>query len=187
MLDAIKLVGDFTVRIALHFPDRHHTERGIAELVEKVLAFLRHLRGEVGGGLDAQQLVGVEIFQISEAADLASASRPAGFVMNMVDRLAHRQHKEQLPKVVTVLKLGEPSLFGATEEAVENADDDILLISPAPGGASESALCQADKPTEIGVPELLGRLAVAVLQVADQPRDGTFGGQCRISRNEIGG
>ena len=37
------------------------------------------------------------------------------------------------------------------------------------------AVGQADEATEVSFPELLGRLAVAVLQVADQPRDGALG------------
>jgi hypothetical protein len=56
-------------------------------------------------------------------------------------------------------------------KALERTESDILLIGHATGRAMELTPRHVHHPKEIGVPELLGRLGITVLELSDPDPD----------------
>jgi hypothetical protein len=81
-----------------------------------------------------------------------------------IDRFPNRDDVEDLPEIVAVLEAWETSLLGAEQEALHDAQGDVLLVSPMGAALADPVACQPDEPLEVRLPEPLSALAVTTLE-----------------------
>src|SRR5262245_51966191 len=70
-----------------------------------------------------------------------------------------------MPQVVAVIQTGESALLGAATKAVEGAQGDILFVGEASRCPAQLEPSQPDQPAIVTLPQLLGSLGAARLQV----------------------
>ena len=108
-------------------------QRVIAQAAIEPPAFLGHLGRQLGGGLGIEDLFEARSRQIREDEHPAGAPCRPTLVAHQVDRLAHGDDDQQLPKVVAVVELRELAAFGPLIEALEGTEGHILLVGRARG------------------------------------------------------
>src|SRR5271157_1116488 len=154
--DTPELRSDLGVGVPFHLPPRHRAQRVIAQAAIEPPAFLGHLDRQLGVQLGIEDLFEARFHQIREDEHPAGASCRPTLVAHLVDRLAHGDDGQQLPKVVAVVELRELAAFGPLIEALEGAEGHILLVGRAARGAPEPGAGEPDQPLEVSLPELLG-------------------------------
>ena len=124
-------------------------------------------------------------------ADSPSTSPPAALlprlVPHRVERLAHRDRRQQPPEVVPVVQLRELAPAGAIAEALEGAQGHVLLVERPPAMRRQPRAGQPDQPLEVAIPEPLDVRTVASLDPVDPDRDRILLGPRRQSPIEPSG
>jgi hypothetical protein len=82
-----------------------------------------------------------------------------------------RERQEEGPGILVILQRGKPTVPCPSTKALERTESHILLIGHATGRAVELAPRHFHHPKEIGVPKLLGRLRITVLELRDPDPD----------------
>ena len=103
--------------------------------------------------------------------DLPLPSRLPPLSPHQVDRLALGDDDEDLPEVVAVGEPGELPALGPPIEAVEGAQRDVLLVRDRPGDRPQLRPRQLDEAMDVGIPELIGRGPIPLLEQLDAARD----------------
>src|SRR5208337_1503798 len=169
-----ELRSDLGVGVPFHLPPRHRAQSVIAQAAIEPPAFLGHLGRQLGGGLGIEDLFEARSRQIREDEHPAGAPCRPTLVAYQVDRLAHGDDNQQLPKVVAVVELRELAAFGPLIEALEGAEGHILLVGRAPRGALELGAGKPNQPLEVSLPELLGGGPLPGLEQLDAVGDRPF-------------
>src|SRR5208337_81403 len=154
--DTPELRSDIGVGVPFHLPPRHRAQRVIAQAAIEPPAFPGHLGRQLGGELGIEDLFEARSLQLREDEHPAGAPCRPTLVAHQVDRLAHGDDDQQLPKVVAVVELSELAAFGPLIEALEGTEGHILLVGRASRGAPELGAGEPDQPLEVALPELLG-------------------------------
>src|SRR5262249_61933711 len=86
-------------------------------------------------------------------------------------RLGAADQGQRLPEVVAVVRAREAARGGALAEAVEGAEGHVLLVGGGPPEPAQPLPGQFDEPAEVALPEGLGGVVLAGLELADPVRD----------------
>src|SRR5271166_1303794 len=172
--DTPELRGDLGVGVPFHLPPRYRAQRVIAQAAIEPPAFLGHLDRQLGVELGIEDLFDTRFRQIREDEHPAGAPFRSTLAAYQVDRLAHGDDDQQLPKVVAVVELRELAAFGPLIEALEGAESHILLVGRAARGAPEMGAGETDQPLEVALPELLGGGPLPSLEQLDAVGDRPF-------------
>src|SRR5262249_40301441 len=107
------------------------------------------------------------------AEDATAPAFLSALVPPPVVRLAGGDGHQQPPQVIAVAEFGEAAGGGRAEEAVEDAQGDVLAIGRAASCGAQAGVGGPGQPLEVPLPEAARGLApVAGLQVADPLGDG---------------
>src|SRR5262249_18352718 len=111
----------------------------------------------------------------------------AALFANLVHGLALGKPQQQRPEVVAVAQQGKAALLDAPAEAGEGAEGDVLLVGGGAGRAREFLAGQGDEPAEVALPEELGGVRVAGLELAEPLGDGAGRRHGRSPRTALHG
>src|SRR5207249_1085917 len=105
------------------------------------------------------------------------------FALGQVAHLPAGNHHEQLPQILPILEARKAALLGATDETVEGAEGNVLLVGGGTRQTAELLSGQGHQAAVVALPQLLHRLALALLQEANPLRNVSTGRHVLILRS----
>jgi hypothetical protein len=100
-----------------------------------------------------------------------STALDPSLVPDQIDCLVGGKRQKEGPGILVLLQLRKPTVLGASTKALERTESNIFFIGHTTGRAMELTPRHFHHPKEIGVPELLGRLGITVLELSDPDPD----------------
>src|SRR5580704_11484661 len=173
------MIRNFFVRPAFHFPNRDRAQARIVKRLQKLAEAFGNLGREVGSCLASGDLgqpmcgPGLVPFEKNRfSAHASGASLLAASGLAFVRRLSHREHDEDLPKVIAVVEPWKAALANAFAKAVKCRQGDVFLVGSQSRCRGQLAARQADKLGEIRFPESSCCVAFADLELIQPGCDG---------------